>query len=97
ISVLDGDVLSFYVTKLAQSCLKWLETDRLGGWGRWTLDTLYVGLSLTAAAPRRDGPKREPNQPVKRQSFFYPYPPLFTAVSYRLSSAFFPVFFANST
>src|SRR5215813_11801516 len=32
ISVLDGDVLSFYVAKLAQSCLKWLETDGLGGW-----------------------------------------------------------------
>src|SRR5262249_23694818 len=32
ISVLDGDVLSFYVAKLAESCPKWLETDGLGGW-----------------------------------------------------------------
>src|SRR5262245_58240071 len=32
ISVLDGNVLSFYVAKLAQSCLKWLETvDSVAG------------------------------------------------------------------
>ena len=52
ISVLDGDVLSFYVAKLAQSQPNCLGTGGLSSLGRSTIDTLSAGLSSAAAPPR---------------------------------------------
>ena len=51
ISVLDGDVLSFYVAKLAQSQPNCLGTGGVTSWIGPPIDTLSEGLS-SAAAPR---------------------------------------------
>ena len=51
ISVLDGDVLSFYITKLAQSQPNCLGAGGVTSWIDLTIDTLSGGLS-SAAAPR---------------------------------------------
>ena len=52
ISVLDGDVLSFYVATLAQSQPNCLGTGGLTSWIGTTIDTLSEGLS-SAAAPEQ--------------------------------------------
>ena len=51
ISVLDGDVLSFYVATLAQSQPNSLGTGGVTSCDRPPIDTLSAGLS-SAAAPR---------------------------------------------
>ena len=48
ISVLDGDVLSFYVATLAQSQPNCLGTGGLSKLDRTTIDTLSAGLSSAA-------------------------------------------------
>ena len=58
ISVLDGDVLSFYVATLAQSRPNCLGTSGLSSWLARPIDTLSAGLS-SAAAPRRMAKRKE--------------------------------------
>ena len=70
ISVLGGDVLSFYVAKLAQSQPNCLETGGLTSCDRPPIDTLSEGLS-SAAAPTQNSYGQRAWRKAQGQLFFY--------------------------
>ena len=80
ISVFDGDVLSFYVAKLAQSQSNCLGTGGLTSCDRSSIDTLSAGLSSAAAPWPQPQRQRAQKAMIKAQAILR-----FSILDFRLS------------